>query len=171
MKMKIEDVPTGGEVKPEVKSETAPKVEVKAQLTDMEKMQTFVRDAIKEALPAVAAVAVQTAASQMPQPAQHVAPQNLPRFRGAQCPECRQSASACKGKHAQMVVYPSNPNYATFFPGMFLNGVQYKSQHNGHRITVPADNNFAYALQQFEAAELSLTTERKHNHHSGMIHG
>lgn len=159
MKMKIEDAP----------SEVPAKVEEK-QLSDMEKMQAFVRDAIKEALPAVAAVAVQTAQGlqQAPQPTQ---PQSLPRFRGEQCPECKQAVAACKSKHAKMVVFPKNPNYGKWFQGINLNGVKYLSHNGGHAITVPADNCFAYMIQQFESSELALQTERKFDHNSGMLNG
>jgi hypothetical protein len=85
------------------------------------------------------------------------------------CSECQQQLKACKGEHAQMVVFPKNPRFARWFPGLQLNGINYRSNHAGHRITVPALNDFAYRLNQFEAEEEANTMGRVTQHNSGFI--
>lgn len=84
------------------------------------------------------------------------------------CLECGQPNMACQGKHREADVSVSGP-YARWFQGVQINGVVYKSDHPGHRITVPEDANVEYAIEQFRASEERFATGRTFDHHSGYI--
>lgn len=86
-----------------------------------------------------------------------------------QCQDCGQKRVACKGEHVQMFVGPKNARRVKWFPGCYLNGVQYISTHPGHRVVVPKDNNFAHQIASWEQSEEDLRTGREIRHNSGII--
>ena len=54
------------------------------------------------------------------------------------CHACGQKLHACKGKHVDMVVFPTRiPELAGAYPGVTINGVTYISANNQHIVTVP----------------------------------
>ena len=88
------------------------------------------------------------------------------------CHECGQLVSACDRKHVQMVVYPLKyPQYADYFPGVFVNGVRYLSNDDGHPITVPAvaQAEIAGHVAGFERNEHEMANGRVAERHSGVV--
>lgn len=94
------------------------------------------------------------------------APPPKPDF-NVQCDKCGQKAMACKGRHAEMVVFPKDPDLQPWFKGCRINGTNYLSDHDSHFITVPSDAPIAHMVQQWEGNERQLRAGRKANHNSG----
>lgn len=69
------------------------------------------------------------------------------------CGECGQKKIACRGEHAQMVVFPSDPRKAKFFQGVIINGVKYDSVVPGRAILVPKANNILETIARWEVNE------------------
>lgn len=89
-----------------------------------------------------------------------------------ECIDCKQSVSACKGKHVEMVVYPTRyPEFWKYFKGVKINGVEYVSHTAGQRITVPAalESTITNAIVQFEDNERTMLIGRNKQHSSGSI--
>lgn len=89
-----------------------------------------------------------------------------------QCPLCQQYVSACEGKHVEMVVFPVKyPEFYQYFPGIKINGVQYLSRNENHRITVPecAASTISNAINAFEQNEKATVMGRSATHNSGSI--
>lgn len=97
------------------------------------------------------------------------APVALPPRTFEKCAECFQYAEACKGEHVEMVVYPVSAKHGKWFPGVIVNGVRYLSDHGGHRIKVPKENNIAAAVVQWEQNEEEMLNGRTKFHNSGSI--
>lgn len=121
-----------------------------------------VREALAEALPAVAVAIIQA------QKGPAVAVNPFPSHE--KCPECMQYTRACQKKHVKMVVFPKDAEAnADFFPGVFINGVRYLSNHGGHMVVVPEQNNIAEIMQNFERNERETRNGRKRMHNSGNL--
>lgn len=111
------------------------------------------------------AVAVTTAgASKGPAQAAPPAPKSREK-----CSDCGQQKSGCEGKHIQMTVFPKS--YADYFVGVVINGVKYLSNHENHKVTVPAacESTIQGIVNTFEKNEQELATGRKANRHSGQV--
>ncbi len=97
----------------------------------------------------------------------------LQSFGSGTCYACGQPAAkgryACKGKHAQMVCYPKDAYWGTYFQGVFANGAKYLSNGPGHAITVPADNNFEHQIEEWVNMERANAHGKRANHNSGSI--
>jgi hypothetical protein len=91
-----------------------------------------------------------------------------PKAKKPKCHECGQDNMACGEKHRQVVVFVSGP-YERWFQGVQINGVAYKSNNASHLITVPADANVEYMMEQFRASEERFATGRNFQHNSGYI--
>ena len=87
----------------------------------------------------------------------------------AQCSKCGIKVGGCKDKHVSMYVGPHNARRFKSFPGLFLNGVQFRSPRPGIEILVPAENNFPYQIAEWERSEEELLTGRTVEHDSGSI--
>lgn len=85
------------------------------------------------------------------------------------CGDCGQKLKACKGKHRKLVVLPRDARTAQWFPGFFLNGVKYRSNHPGHAITVPAESNPESFVEAFEEQEDYIRNGRSIFRNSGGI--
>lgn len=110
-------------------------------------------------------VASMVTATNANKPAQGpVAPLNKPK-----CHECGQVRTGCEGKHVLMAVTPKD--FANYFPGVFINGVRYFSDHENQLVTVPASAESAILgiLQGYEKNEKELATGRKAQRHSGHV--
>lgn len=129
------------------------------QLTK-EEVSALVQEAVK------AAVAAGLALSAAGKPADPKAPDRLL----GKCSECKQVLDGCKGKHRLTVVFPSNPRYARpGWVGAHLNGVEYKSNDPGHRITVPADFYPEAIIAMWEDTEQTMEQGRVGFHNSGVL--
>lgn len=87
------------------------------------------------------------------------------------CTECGQLKRACRGEHIQMYVGPHNQRRFRSFPGLYTNGIWYKSHRYGSKITVPAENDFGYRIHIWENAEEDLYSGRTLSHNSGTLSG
>lgn len=144
--------------------------------TQDEVIARAVSTAIKEAMPAIAAV---LSAAQPQQFAAHipVAPQNRQRAHyGVECQICGQPAKACGGEgkdpldnHVKMAVYPTEDFDG--FPGLYINHVHYRSNHLSHLIWIPRANesDFKVKLNHWMLAEREMRLGRKKMHHSGTM--
>lgn len=114
-----------------------------------------------------AAVAAAVAATTKQAPAQ--APASTSVLGAPQCTECGQKLSACKGKHAKMVVFPVH--YPEYFQGVFINGQKYLSNDGSHEVTVPADcvASIQAIVNGYDQNERELSTGRTKQHHSGYV--
>lgn len=86
------------------------------------------------------------------------------------CTDCGQTKSTgCMGQHVEMVVFPKS--YSEYFTGVTLNGVKYLSNHENHKITVPAscESMLQGIVDQYEKNERELATGRKASRHSGQV--
>lgn len=75
---------------------------------------------------------------------------------GIQCGECGQYVSACKSKHTKMSVFPKNRRLGKKgqgFCGVQVNGITYRSNGPGHKVTVPLDNHIEATLDAWERNE------------------
>lgn len=153
-----------------------------------EQIATAVQTAIKEAMPAVAAV---IAASQPQGVASHPAYVPLVQQRakvnyGVECQVCHQPANACGGvpktkdkqgneiedvekNHVKAVVYPAEDFDG--FPGIWLNHVHYRSNSINHYIWIPRANesDFKVKLNHWTNAEREMRLGRKKEHKSGTM--
>lgn len=150
-----------------------------------EMIAAAVATAIKEAMPAVAAV---IAASQPQAAASHVplVQKKAQAHYGIECQICGQPANACGGvplrknkdgstfedveaNHVKACIYPSEDFDG--FPGLFCNQVKYKSNGPGHRIWIPRANesDFQVKLNHWVAAEREMRLGRKRQHRSGVM--
>lgn len=114
-------------------------------------------------------IAASVAATSKPQHAAEPAPERQGKQR---CHDCGQVMSACHGKHVQLVVYPQRYEHAAdYFPGVFINGVRYLSNHSTHTVTVPAESagDIVNTVAGFEHNEQELATGRKASRHSGSV--
>jgi hypothetical protein len=102
----------------------------------------------------------------MSQPAAYVGPAPVDQ---STCSKCKQAVRGCHGDHALMVVFPGNPRHGKAFRGCILNGVTYLSTNGLHKIVVPAKNDFAYQIQEFEHNEDEMLNGRVVEHGSGSI--
>ena len=129
-----------------------------------------VKEALETAIPAAAA-GIAKAQNQAQQELQTSIRASKPS--GDKCNICRQMLPAGKTAethpHRKMVVYPSNPRLAKWWQGIMLNGVYYSSNNSNHKITVPADVNFEYIIQEFEKNEEEQQQGRFANHDSGAL--
>lgn len=140
--------------------------EAKKNQEDFQKqIAEAVKAAVKEALPAAAAVAAEIA--QGGRKDAYVPPP--PRDLQTTCPTCKLLKIACKGEHVKMAVYPSNPRYGRSFRGIILNGVTFLSNSAQHLISVPKVNDFAHAIQEWERNEDEMSQGRIASHDSGGI--
>lgn len=64
--------------------------------------------------------------------------------------------------HARMCVFPKNEENAEYFTGLRINGKLYCSNGPGHEIWVPAVNDFASKISEFESGEKRSRQQRKH---------
>lgn len=87
------------------------------------------------------------------------------------CEKCLQLKVACKGEHSEMVVWPIDPLSQQVFDGLQLNGVRYCSNGDGHKISVPAQNDFASMLCNFEKNERETRMGRKASRNGGSWKG
>ncbi len=120
---------------------------------------------VLDLIPTLVASAV--AAGQAQRPAAQAAPaQN---FNKPKCHECGQVKAGCEGKHVKMAVTPRD--FTDYFPGVFINGIRYFSDHEGQLVTVPASAESAILgiLQGYEKNEKELATGRKATRHSGHV--
>lgn len=141
------------------------------QLTQLEMFDIAVKKVSADLIPAAVAAAVAavkqadaTAAAQRQAIPQHRAPQR--------CTECGQQATACEGKHVDMIVYPTRyPQHADYFRGVILNGITYLSNNEGHKVRVPAaaESNILQIVQAYEQNEQEMQLGRSKQHHSGHI--
>lgn len=96
-------------------------------------------------------------------------------FGGGKCSGCGQIAVKgrypCKGKHTQMVVFPSDHDWGKWFQGCILGGVKYLSDGPGHMITVPAANDFQSWINEWVQMEKTNAHGKKRSHNSGSING
>lgn len=127
-----------------------------------------VKEIAEQLIPAAVAAAVM-ATQKKPEPERPrlQAPRAAPR-----CHECGQQLTACEGKHVEMVVFPMRyPQHADFFPGVFLNGVRYLSNDQGHTVKVPAiaEGTIRAIVQGFETDEQARAVGRKAERHSGVV--
>jgi hypothetical protein len=142
----------------------------------LSEMQVAIRDAVKAAVGETIREAVPMAVLAAQSSQRSVDDQkelDLAKARasfGAVCHECGQAERACKGKHTQMVVYPPDDSYAEWFTGLFLNGVKYLSDHGGHAITVPEQNDFAHMLNMWCKSEREMRQGRKRNASANAVH-
>lgn len=123
------------------------------------------KETISEAIQMGILAARQMDQAQQPQ---RVVPPIINRER---CNDCGQMKGACKEKHKKLVVLPSDPEDATYFPGIWLNGVRYLSNNHAHVISVPEDSAIEKILQDFEQGERRARRGRKFEHNSGSIGG
>lgn len=141
------------------------KTEAKQPEMDSSALKAAVKEVAEQMLaPALAAVL----SAQQPKPA---AASRAP-VNHEKCYECGQYRSACKGEHAEIVVYPLRyEETAEFFPGVYLNGVKYLSNDGGHKVVVPAEaaGGILQTVQHYEQAEHEARVGRVKNHHSGSI--
>lgn len=75
---------------------------------------------------------------------------------GPKCPECKQLQKACKGEHAQIVVYPAKyPEFGKWFRGVGINGVWYRSDNAGQLVLVPkaAEGDIMRMVAEYEENE------------------
>ncbi len=97
----------------------------------------------------------------------------LASFGSGTCFACGQPASkgryACKGKHKEMVCFPKDPYWGTYFQGVFANGAKYLSNGPGHTITVPAENDFEHQIEEWVNMERQNAQGKKASHNSGSI--
>jgi hypothetical protein len=71
-----------------------------------------------------------------------------------------------------MVVFPRRyPEHGQFFQGVYLNGVKYLSNDEGHEITVPeiAAGSIAQLVQNFENNEQETRIGRRAERFSGTL--
>lgn len=131
---------------------------------------TFTTEQLMEIQKVAIATAMAITSAQQPQAA---ATQNLPnQYVAEECIECRQAATACKGKHVQMVVYPVKyQEFMPWFPGVKINGVMYCSNDASHEITVPAcaQSTIVNSINDFEQNEKTILMGRDKVHNSGSI--
>lgn len=124
------------------------------------------KELIKELLPMLAALE-----GMRPKPEAERPRVQAPAIRQI-CHVCRQALAGCEGKHVQLVVYPQRyPEHGQFFQGVFLNGVKYLSNDDGHEITVPANaaNSIRQLVQNFENNEQETRIGRKAERYSGSL--
>ena len=89
------------------------------------------------------------------------------------CGECGQLLVACKGEHEKVIVFPRKfPEFAEWFPGAFINGVRYLSNHGNHEVLVPKDavGGILHIVQTFEDNERETRLGRVKHHNSGNVH-
>lgn len=136
-------------------------------LTQLEMFDLAIKKVSAELIPAAVAAAVsavKTADAQRPAVPQHKAPQR--------CTECGQQATACGGKHVDIVVYPLRyPQHADYFRGVILNGVTYLSNNDNHKVRVPAEaeSTIRQIVAGYEQNEQDMQVGRQKEHHSGRI--
>ncbi len=129
-----------------------------------DKIASAVKKAVEEAMP-VSSMAAAKVLGDMLRP-----PKKVPEFHpGQHCNRCGQLLTACRGNHVKMVVAPSSPRRYESFPGIFVNGVMYKSPDTHTPIDVPAENNIAEILQRWNQGEEDLREGRSLTHNSGTI--
>lgn len=133
---------------------------------------TALADAVKyvseQMLPSIIAASV-AAANKGVAPAPRGPAANAPR---AKCHECQQELSGCEGKHTMMVVYPTKyPQHADYFLGVMINGVQYLSNDESHRVLVPAncESTIQGIVATFEQNEQDMLVGRKAIRQSGRV--
>ncbi len=116
-------------------------------------------------LPSMMAAVV--TATQAQRPAAQATPGQL--ANKPKCHECGQVKTGCEGKHIRMAVTPRD--FGDYFPGVFLNGVRYFSDHENQLVTVPASAESAILgiLAGYEKNEKELATGRKAVRHSGVV--
>lgn len=143
----------------------ASKPEAKSESTAT--LEAAIKAVAEQIIPSAIAAAI--TANNASRPAQAAPPKPPPIGR---CHECGQLVSACDKKHVQMVVYPLKyPQYADYFPGVFVNGVRYLSNDDGHPITVPAvaQAEIAGHVAGFERNEHEMANGRVAERHSGVV--
>ena len=120
-------------------------------------------DDLAKLLPTLVASMVTAANANKPAPGPQ-AQLNKPK-----CHECGQVKTGCEGKHVLMAVTPRD--FANYFPGVFINGVRYFSDHENQLIIVPASAESAILgiLAGYEKNEKELATGRKAVRHSGHV--
>jgi hypothetical protein len=87
------------------------------------------------------------------------------------CSDCGQLLRACGGKHVMLRVAPSNQRLWNSFPGIYINGIHYKSPDANTAIPVPAENDIEYRVNQWEESEQDLRNGRTLTHNSGILSG
>lgn len=124
-----------------------------------------VQETISELLPALVGALGAANGQTTAAPVQAAAPvKNV-----STCPQCRQMVAACKGKHRAVCVLPSDEDAAQWFQGVKINGVNYLSAYQGHLVTVPAESNIEYMVQEWQRNERELVRGRKRSRHSGSV--
>lgn len=73
--------------------------------------------------------------------------------------------------HKRMAVFTKNDENAEWYTGLRINGRTYLSNGPGHEIWVPAVNDFAGILSQFENGERRSRQQLKHVRQSGSVSG
>lgn len=151
--------------KPESKSEA-----LKTETTATPSLQETVRTVVTELIPALVA-AQQTVQQQAPIAVTPTYPRPEEKNR-SRCNVCRQVVTACGGKHVRLAVFPSRtPDKIQFFPGAGINGVWYRSTHDGDYVDVPenAVSQVLTAIRSFEAEELRLNVSSTGGNYLGRL--
>jgi hypothetical protein len=144
------------------KKPTAPAISADA-------MAAAIKMVSEQMIPAAVAAAV-SAVSRQNQPA--AAPARPSNAAPARCSACGQQATACGGKHMEMVVFPLRyPQHAEYFMGVSINGIKYLSNDENHKVVVPenAAGSIKSIVQGFEQNEQDMAVGRKATRHSGSV--
>lgn len=133
-----------------------------------DKKETTLSKEVQEAIALSTAMVAEALKDRVDANKPHV--KGRPTFDETRCGECGQYKVGCKGKHAQVVVWPSNPHFARFFQGYRLNGVTYISNGPSHAITVPAEAEIGYAVAKWtENEEVTSQGRVAPDHNSGTV--
>jgi hypothetical protein len=124
-----------------------------------------IADAVKQVLESVLPALM--AAREAPAPVKKTALPEVVDF--AMCTECGQPHMACRGRHRKCRVLPSDEDQVEWFQGVKINGVNYLSPLDGREITVPADANIEYMVQQWSQNERELVRGKKRIRNSGSV--
>lgn len=73
------------------------------------------------------------------------------------------------GNHGRMYVNVANRRRAKWFPGVWINGVQYLSVTTQHLMWVPKDNEIGAKIADWAESDEELRTKREIEHDSGII--
>lgn len=71
--------------------------------------------------------------------------------------------------HVRMAVFPKNDENAEWYIGLRVNGKTYLSNGTGHQLWVPAVNDFASLISNFESGERRSRQQLKHIRQSGSV--
>jgi hypothetical protein len=132
-----------------------------------DKIAKAISKALEDALP----MAVMAAAQILKPAERKVVTQEDVAASRAECSTCGLRRIACHDEHELMYVGPRNHRYLKDFPGVYINGVWFKSAAPGHRIPVPKKNGIAFMIQQWENSEDDNKDGRTIDWNSGTLSG